>query len=285
LIVERKKPMTQSPLITQATLQDGSRIEIETYGAGAALLLPVNPRPVEGEQAEQLRQYGADPALGQNLINGLSDRVRVVAFDYEGHLWRNPRPDTLTPDAVVRDFLAIADAVQAERFAYYGYSWLGMIGLQLALRTPRLSALVMGGFPPIEGPYAEMLQVTTAAYEMAGGVPNPDDEWSTARLSKAQTRQFVTLYQALQGFDDQAVQARLTCPRLCFVGSADEIVHGEHWGNVLVSLAGPIVRRQAELEALGWQVRVLDGLDHMQAMQAVQVVPMLRSWLFATMVV
>jgi hypothetical protein len=54
---------------------------------------------------------------------------------------------------------------------------------------------------------------------------------------------------------------------------------------VLVSLAGPIVRRQAELEALGWQVRVLDGLDHMQAMQAVQVVPMLRSWLFATMVV
>jgi hypothetical protein len=39
------------------------------------------------------------------------------------------------------------------------------------------------------------------------------------------------------------------------------------------------IRRRAELEALGWQVRVLDGLDHIKAMQAVQVLPILRPWL------
>ncbi len=44
-----------------------------------------------------------------------------------------------------------------------------------------------------------------------------------------------------------------------------------------VSLAGPIVRGQAQLEDLGWDVRVLDGLDHIQAMQATRVVPILRS--------
>src|SRR5690606_8143901 len=255
--------------ITEATLVDGSRIEIETSGEGLTLLLPVNPRPIEGPQAEAVRQSGAEPALGRNLIEGLSDVVRVAAFDYEGHLRRKPRPDTLTPANVVRDLLAVADAVGANRFAYYGYSWLGMIGLQLAIRTDRLAALIVGGFPPLEGPYAEMLCVTTAAYEMAGGGQSSahasDDEWSAAALSKEQTRQYVTLYQALQDFDDRAVQAQLTCPRLCFVGSADELQYGENWGGVFVSLAGPVVRRQAELEALGWDVRVLEGLDHMQA--------------------
>ncbi len=36
----------------EAKLHDGSAIEIEVHGAGPTLLLPVNPRPVEGEQAE-----------------------------------------------------------------------------------------------------------------------------------------------------------------------------------------------------------------------------------------
>ncbi len=162
-----------------------------------------------------------------------------------------------------------------------------MLGLQLAIRTDRLSALMMGGFPPLGGPYEEMLRVTTAANEMAGASQGaaqtsqaPDeDEWSAAALSKEQTRQFVTLYQALQGFDDRAAQAQITCPRLCFVGSEDAIQYGKRWGDVYVSLAGPIVQGQAQLSGLGWDVRVLDGLDHMQAMQATQVVPILRSWL------
>jgi hypothetical protein len=70
-------------------------------------------------------------------------------------------------------------------------------------------------------------------------------------LSRGQTRQFVTLYQALQGFDDRAAQARIVCPRLCFVGSADEIWYDQHWGDVFVSLAGPIVQGQAQPTELG----------------------------------
>lgn len=266
----------------EARLHDGSTIEIEVAGSGPALLLPANPRPAEGPQAEEMLKYGVDPALGQNLIKGLRDIFRVVVFDYEGQCFRIPKPETLTPANAASDILAVADAVGADRFAYYGYSWLALIGLQLAIRTDRLSALIMGGFPPLNGPYEEMLRVTTAAYEMASGTrpmpPADESEWSGISLSKDQTRQFVTLYQALQGFDDRAVQARLTCPRLCFVGSKDEIQYTESWGNVLVSLAGPIMRGQAQLEDLGWDVRVLDGLDHTQGMQAAQVVPILRSW-------
>jgi pimeloyl-ACP methyl ester carboxylesterase len=193
----------------EAKLHDGSTIDVEVHGHGPALLLPVNPRPVEGPQAEEMRRWGNDPALGRSLIDGLMDAFRVVAFDYEGHVLANPKPDTLLPDNLDGDFLAVADSAGADRFAWYGYSWLALSGLQLAIRSDRVSALVMGGFPPIDGPYAEMLAVTTATHRLATEPRDqaapasppaaPEVDWSSVEvtLSEAQTRQFVTLYLAL----------------------------------------------------------------------------------------
>jgi pimeloyl-ACP methyl ester carboxylesterase len=289
----------------EATLHDGSTIEVQVHGKGPALLLPVNPRPVEGPQADELRRWGNDPALGRSLIDGLADAYQVVAFDYEGHVLQVPKPDTLTPDNLASDFLAVADAAGAERFAWYGYSWLALAGLQLAIRTDRLTVLAMGAWPPLGGPYAEMLRVTVATHDLASApstarqgaagdadraasaseptpASSPEElDWSTVEvtLSEAQTRQFVTLYQALQGFDERAALSRLSCPRLCFVGSADDIDYGQRWGGVHVSIAGPVAQQRAELEALGWQVQILDGLDHTQAMQAANVLGVLRPWL------
>jgi pimeloyl-ACP methyl ester carboxylesterase len=235
------------------------------------------------------------------LIDGLSDAFRVVAFDYENHVLQVPKPDTLTPASMTADLLAVADAAGADRFAYYGYSWLALAGLQLAIRTDRLTGLAMGGFPPLDGPYAEMLRVTTATHELAvanaaappSPAPPPEPSWESPdeidwsqvqmTLTEAQTRQFVTLYEALQDFDDQAAQAQVRCPRLCIVGSADEITYDERWGGVHVSMADPVVSRRADLEALGWQVAALDGLDHLQAMQATNVLPILRPWLLTAL--
>jgi hypothetical protein len=86
-----------------------------------------------------------------------------------------------------------------------GYSWLALAGLQLAIRTDRLAALVMGGLPPIDGPYAQMLRVTTATHAMASSASaqgtattsQPSDEppgepdWSRVSLTEAQTRQWL----------------------------------------------------------------------------------------------
>jgi pimeloyl-ACP methyl ester carboxylesterase len=287
----------------QVRLHDDSTIPVEIDGQGPAVLLPVNPQPVQGPQAEELRRWGVDPALGRSLIDGLSDAFRVVAFDYEGHVLEVPKPDTLTPANVAADLLAVADAAGADRFAYYGYSWRAVNGLQLAVRTDRLTALAMGGYPPLDGPYGPMLLVTAATHDLAvasaaspsatGAAPPPSTEpsgpdevdWSTVEvtLTEGQTRQFVTYYEGLQDFDDRAAQAQVTCPRLCFVGSADEITYDQRWGGVRVSMADPVIGRRAELESLGWQVEVLDGLDHLQAMQTANVLPILRPFFLSAL--
>ncbi|MER7277004.1 alpha/beta hydrolase [Dactylosporangium sp. NPDC000244] len=262
-------------------LHDGSTIEAEVHGTGPTVLLPVNPRPVEGPKADELRQWGADPALGRRLVDGLAATFRVVAFDYEGHVLAEPKPDTLTPDNICADILAVADAAGAERFAWYGYSWTAVSGLQLAARTDRLTALAMGGWPPLGAPYAAMLRVTTATHAMAVNPPaareQTGDAWADAELTMSEpgTRQFMTLYQGLRDFDERAALAKVTCPRLCVVGGADRITYDERWGGVTVDLAAPVAAHRTELESTGWEVHVLDGLDHMGAMQADTVLPIL----------
>ena len=259
------------------------------------VFLPVDPRPVEGPQAEAMRRWGADPALGHSLINGLSDAFRVVAFDYEGHVMHMPKPDTLTPANPVADLLAVADAAGADRFAYYGYSWLALAGLQLAIRTDRLSALVMGGYPPVDGPYAPMLQVTMATHEMAmanaasapgaattsqsSQEPSDEPDWSTVEMSLTDRRPASSsrsIRRCTTSTTAPPNPADLSSAVLRRLGGRHRLRRAVGRGHV-DSPARSSARR-AELEALGWDVRVLDGLDHCRPCRPA-VLPVLRPWL------
>lgn len=276
--------------MAEAVLHDGTAIPILVSGGGRALLIPADLKAHSESEAQTMRDWGADPGLGPNLVSALSQSYRVVAADYEGHRMAHPAPDTLTPANVAADFLAIADAAHAETFGYYGYSWLALCGLQLAIRTNRLWALVMGGFPPLEGPYKSMLAVTRAAHAAAASsstqtaaadlqVEPGDWDAATIQTTEAQTRQFVTLYEALQDFDDSAIGVAPGLPRLAFAGSADHIVYGPRWGDVTVRIGGPLVAHERELVEAGWDVEVLPALDHLGAMRSDVVVPLLTAWL------
>ncbi len=273
-----------------AALHDGTTITVTIQGDGPALLLPVSLAPHTAAEAETLRQWGGDPDLGPTLINGLAPTNRVIAVDYEAHRMAIPALQTLTPENLAGDFLAIADAAGVDRFAYYGYSWLALTGLQLALRTDRLEALAMGGFPPREGPYGSMLAVTRAAHAMsvkaggepAGPVPEPEPgDWYSVSVqtTEEQTQQFVTLYEALQDFDDSAAVLRGDLPKLAFAGAEDQIDYKPVWGGVRVAIGEPLARHKGGLTTAGWDVRVLPGLDHMGAMHSAVVLPILTDWL------
>jgi pimeloyl-ACP methyl ester carboxylesterase len=264
----------------RATLHDESTVDVVVEGDGPAVLLPVNPVPVDMATAEQMRAWGAEPDVGHSVIAGLASAgLRAVAADYEGHRAWHPAPRTLTADAVAADLLAIADAAGADRFAYYGYSWLGLAGLQLAVRTDRLTALVMGGFPPLGGPYGPMLTVTRAAHRMAlanrGLSPavNADitpGDWDAAEVvvDPDQTEQYVTLYESLEGFDERAALDRLSLPRLAFAGVDDNITYGPKWDSAYVPIGESLSAYRDELNARGWRVELIPGADHMSAMRS-----------------
>jgi pimeloyl-ACP methyl ester carboxylesterase len=274
----------------EAVLHDGSIIPVTLHGAGPALVLPVRVEPHESAEAETMRKWGGDPDLGPTLVRGLSGSNRLIVADYEGHRMAHPAAETLTPDNLAADLLAIADAAGADGFGYYGYSWLALSGFQLALRTDRLRALAMGGFPPLDGPYRSMLAVTRAAHAMSTQEPDPawvpvDDaepgEWdsATVQTTEDQTRQFVTLYEALQDFDDSAATVPAALPRLAFAGAEDRIDYSPQWGGVTVSIGEPLAAHKEALVAAGWDVQVLPGLDHLGAMHSSVVLPILTGWL------
>ncbi len=136
-----RKVVTQNP------------VRYEAHGSGSVLFLgyPITMGPV------------GDPSLLKRYVDRLTDRYRVVVMDYPP-TGRDARivANRFTPDHVCADILAVADAVGADSFAWYGYSWGGLVGLQLAARTDRLTALICGGFPPFGASYRDIAAATKA---------------------------------------------------------------------------------------------------------------------------
>jgi pimeloyl-ACP methyl ester carboxylesterase len=277
--------------VATARLHDDSRLDVAVLGEGPALLLPISTTVVEDAAAEQMRAWGADPALGRTLATSFANAgFRVITADYEGQLAEHPKPRSLDARAVVIDLLAVADAAGSDRFAYYGYSWLALAGLQLALSTDRLTALAMGGYPPLSGPYEAMLTVTRAAHRMA--IANRDrppaaasevqpGDWDAVEVTQTpdQTQQYVTLYESLQDFDERAALDRLSVPRLAFAGENDNITYGPQWDNAYVAIADGLRTNRDELTQRGWTVELIPDADHIGAMQAASVLPLLTPWL------
>lgn len=71
-------------------------------------------------------------ALRKGYLDRLTDRYRVIVMDYPPTGPDAARAvDSFDPNRVCADILAVADAAGADRFAWFGYSWGGVVGLQL----------------------------------------------------------------------------------------------------------------------------------------------------------
>jgi len=287
-------------------MKNGSELEVGLIGNPdrKVIMLPTAKKSVTGQEAETLKLWGVDPELGAKFIDGLSDEFQILHFDYEGHYMAHPHPEHFTSEYITEDLLRVADQMNVNRFSYYGYSWLALVGLQLALRTGRMESLIMGGFPPFEGPYEEMRVVTARTYEAAlkqhGKLEHEQEgqasmnseqlspgevDWDNIQIQidPAQTKQYVTMYQSLLDFDDQLIQDQLSIPRLTFAGEKDTIVYGEKFGNVTVDIAGRLQKNKQILESFGWTVEIIKGedMDHTKAMQPSTVLPIIHPWLKA----
>lgn len=129
--------------MSEAVVHDGERVPLRIEGRGPTILM--HPQPAWPTLPADLLENKY--ALDEALVERLRDRYRLVLFEYP----KTPKPLTLTPENVVRDLHAIADAAEADRFAWCGYSWTAVIGIQLAIATDRLTAFVCGAGRPSTG--------------------------------------------------------------------------------------------------------------------------------------
>jgi pimeloyl-ACP methyl ester carboxylesterase len=260
----------------RAIAHDGTDIPIVVTGSGDRFLF---------------LSYGTASALDANAmkpwVDGLGDEYRLIFIEYPGEV----KLYTLTPPTVARDFLAVADAAGAKEFAYYGYSWGAVTGLQLAIRTNRMTAFIAGGFPMVHGPYAEMLKMDRAAAEGrniwdwgdqewgegSGGADSAwtREQWEAYRTPWELVRQYMTYYEGLQSFDDRAAQQRIRCPRFNFVGGKDVVGTDEF----RTDISQTVRAHRDELASFGWTVEILEGLNHLGAMAPSTAIPVIRQWL------
>jgi alpha-beta hydrolase superfamily lysophospholipase len=100
-------------------------------------------------------------------------------------------------------------------------------------------------------------------------------EWLAERVGGAEAQLMVTFYRALQEWRDAEAVSKFTCPRMTFAGSDDVITTAGYTTRI-----GPLVAdRRAELERLGWQVRLIEGARHDVFTRPEAVVPLLRAFL------
>jgi len=219
----------------------GVYYELGGPAAGAPLLitLPLMASFVEifGPELE--------PVL-RGYLDRLVDRYRVLRVDYPGiGRSRDIAPEPLTAERVCADLLGVATAAGFDRFAYWGYSWGGSVGLQLATRTDRLSALVVGGWPALGGPYDALLAAARRKQ------PNPEPASLKVLRRPEQYAQWIEYGQSIAGWREHEAVARIACPRMNLFGSEGDLAEA----GIPVPIASCIRAHRGTLEALGWRVR------------------------------
>jgi pimeloyl-ACP methyl ester carboxylesterase len=203
-------------------------------------------------------------------LDRLTDRYRVLLVDYPGiGRSRDIAPEALTADRVCADLLGVARAAGFDRFAYWGYSWGGNVGLQLATRTDRLDALVVGGWPALGAPYEALLAAARRK------LPAPEPSSLVVLRSPAQYAQWIHYGESIAGWPERAAVARIACPRLNLFGGDGDLVEA----GIPVPIASSIRAHRAELEALGWRVHEIVGQGHGLCLQPEVAVPPVRAFL------
>lgn len=230
---------------------DGTELWFDTHGD------PANPALFLGPHF-----YASfSPMPGEDWtapwIDGLKDDFFLIVADYPRGMGRTGNPQGLDfdPEVAVEEYRHIASAAGVERFGWIGYSYGGAMGVQLACRSDLITALAVGGFPPLNAPFREMVDICTRAAEgaVAGG-HDPKLAWSS-----------VGFYTPMLDWPERDEIARLDIPRLAFMGSDDVGMPGM---GVDVPLAGRLREAEEDLASLGWRIAWLDHADHLAGVRA-----------------
>jgi hypothetical protein len=197
--------------------------------------------------------------IKEGYIRYLGDRYKLLMSDYP-HLAvveRTAGNSLMTANDVCKDYVAVADAAGMDHFAAAGYSWGGNSVLQLATRSSRVVAVVVGGWPVIDGPYQLLLQTVEKLHQ-----ESPE---------KPEIGRYANYYKSLQGWPGRAEVAKLMCPRLNYIDTGD----GEG-----TDFIGRFRRSRKTIQELGWETEeVTSGNGHPGGLMPDVACPVIRKFL------
>jgi pimeloyl-ACP methyl ester carboxylesterase len=249
-----------------AVAPDGTRIAYDVTGSGPTLVLLHGG----GRNRQTWHEAG--------YVARLQDSFRVITLDLRGHgeSDKPTDPAAYSTERMGADILAVADACGADRFAVWGFSYGGNIGRYLAVRSPRVSRMVIMGIPFGEGAQGAFRQQILdlrarwgpilAAQEAGTLDPTtlaPDEQAALERGGMP------VLLAWLGGILDwpALVPADMPCPTLWLVGG-DNSGALESVGAYEASLPGSQV-----------QVQIVPGLTHAQEFSEIdRVLPVMRAF-------
>lgn len=254
------------------TTADGCQIPFEVFGPadGPPILMsyPYNEGTAQMLATFEVMSLEDARATNQRVLDLLVDRYRVVRFEYPRGSGgaTGPFEDDLKPETVATDHDAVAIAAGVDRYVVVGYSLTGSMALQVAGRTSRCAGVAIGGFPPLDGPYQ------TVADTIAAQLPHLPPE-AGLPFMRAALRYYRDV---ADHWDERAAVSAMTGPRVVVAGSEDQ---GDPARGMVAPLGQGVVDHADELRTLGWDVVVLDGLDHLAAGDPDVFIPAVRKTL------
>lgn len=205
-----------------ATSKDGTRIAYDVRGSGPVVVLLHG-----GGQTRQVWHKAG-------YVDRLAKEFTVVTIDIRGNgeSDKPPAVEAYQFERINADILAVADAVKAQRFVLWGFSYGANVGRYLASRSDRVGAMVYIGInfgPAVGGGFLDAVKK----------MPAPP-VWITAMLS----------YPPVEPAD-------MRCPTLWLVGSNNEIAMDS-----AKEYRGRLAGTRVTLE-------VIDGLNHPQELDVI----------------
>ena len=143
----------------------------------------------------------------------------------------------------------------------------------MATRSDRLTALMVGGFPPLNAPFERM---TWVVKDMAKNLP----QMAGVEFSRKLANQSVGFYEPLIGWSERDEVSQVKIPRMVFIGSND-IAQGlpEQYKT---ELAEPVRESETELRDMGWEIHWILGAGHLDAIKPERALSIVRRFLDRT---